>query len=86
MPRTLKTVQPYFDDVWHGRKKIEVRKNDRDFQVGQQWILKEYDPESNTYSGREMGIKITYILDSPEYCKDGFVIFSFVNYPVDWQK
>ncbi|WP_156809739.1 DUF3850 domain-containing protein [Riemerella columbina] len=28
----LKLKQPYFDDVFYGRKNFEVRKNDRNFK------------------------------------------------------
>ena len=34
MQHELKTVQPFFDDVLTGKKKFEVRKNDRCFDAG----------------------------------------------------
>lgn len=37
----LKTLNPYFDDVFHRRKDFEVRKNDRNFQVGDRVQLLE---------------------------------------------
>lgn len=70
----LKTVNPYFQHMWDRRKSFEVRKNDRNFKVGDKLLLREYEPESDTYSDREIEIKINYILDDPDYCKEGYVI------------
>lgn len=47
----LKTIQPFFNDVAFGSKRFEVRKNDRDFKVGDFLVLQEYDPEADTYIG-----------------------------------
>ena len=33
----LKTINPYFQDVWDNKKTFEIRLNDRDFKVGG-WI------------------------------------------------
>lgn len=69
----LKIMPIYFQDVIEGRKKFEVRRNDRDFKVGDIVILKEF--EYGKYTGRTHTTRITYILDDAEYCKDGYVIF-----------
>lgn len=69
----LKIVDPYFTDVFNGVKTFEVRKNDRDFEVGDivRLILVEAGKITPFYIERE----ITYILDNPDYCKEGYVIF-----------
>jgi len=41
----LKCHPIYFERIVSGQKKFEVRKNDRNFQVGDTLLLKEYDPE-----------------------------------------
>ena len=74
MQHELKTVQPFFDDVLTGKKKFEVRKNDRNFKVNDELLLREYIPETNSYTGRELQMVITYILNNADYCKDGYVI------------
>jgi len=66
----LKTIQPYFDDVWCDRKTFEIRKNDRDFQINDLLVLKEY----NGMMLRNIVAKIIYILDDVNYVKEGFVI------------
>lgn len=75
----LKTVQPYFNDVACGFKKFEVRKNDRDFEVGDMVILKLYNKENESFDIDDQYIIliINYILDSEFYCKEGFIIFGF---------
>lgn len=42
----LKLKQPYFDDVFYGRKDFEVRKNDRNFKIGDKVKLIEFPFES----------------------------------------
>jgi Domain of unknown function (DUF3850) len=70
----LKTLRPYFQDVYSGVKKFEVRFNDRDFQVNDLLGLEEFDGATQTYTGRYIIRRITYILNDPIFVKDGFVI------------
>ncbi len=58
----LKTWPDYFFRVFAGQKKFEVRKNDRDFQIGDTLLLKEYDPVKDEYTGREALREVSYIL------------------------
>ena len=69
----LKIMPKYFDAVTSGEKTFEVRKKDRDFKVGDCVILSEFDGKE--FTGRGCVREITYILDDPEYCKDGYVVF-----------
>jgi hypothetical protein len=58
----LKTWPEYFEAVRCGVKGFEVRKNDRDFQVGDFLSLREYDPRSGRYTGRTLERRISYIM------------------------
>lgn len=58
----LKTWPEFFADLLAGRKPFELRKNDRDFQVGDDLYLHEYDPATNSYSGRVLVRRVDYIL------------------------
>lgn len=53
-----------FEAVLDGSKRYEVRKADRPFLVGDDIILKEYIPEWNSYTGREIFGRITYITEA----------------------
>ena len=46
----LKIYKKYFNAILDGRKKFEIRRNDRGFQVGDNVILREWD--NIKYSGR----------------------------------
>lgn len=71
----LKILPEYYISVIGGIKNFEIRKNDRDFKVGDTVILHEFDGEK--YSGANITIKIKYVLKNcPEYgLKDGYCIF-----------
>lgn len=71
----LKISPKYFDDVKNNIKRFEIRKDDRDFQVGDLVTLKEFD--KGRYTGKIIeNIPITYILrNASEYgLKDGYCI------------
>jgi hypothetical protein len=57
----LKIHPTYFQEVINGNKTFEIRKNDRDYSVGDVLFLNEYDPDKKIYTGRRTRVKITYI-------------------------
>jgi|GEM_PF-2364859 len=67
---SLKIVPAYFDDVASGKKKFEIRKNDRDFLVGDLLNLREWNPEAERYTGRELTAKVTYKINGGQYGLD----------------
>ena len=73
----LKILPKYFEAVVAGVKRFELRKNDRNFKVGEQIILREWDGEQ--FTGRNVIYTILYVLkDCPEYgLKDGYCIIGF---------
>jgi cell division protein FtsB len=58
----LKTWPEYFDAILDGRKTFEYRRNDRSFRVGDTLLLREWEPSTQQYLGREGRWKITYLL------------------------
>lgn len=50
-----------------------MRKNDRDYKVGDIIAINEYDLQKG-YSGNHAIFVITYILDDPITCKLGYVV------------
>ena len=74
-PATLQEVKilpRFFEDVRRGIKNFEVRYNDRNYQVGQRLLLREYD--DGAYTGRTLEREICYVLDDTTFCKEGFVV------------
>lgn len=70
----LKIDPEYYRAIEKDLKHFEVRKKDRDYHVGDILHLLEYAGEK--YTGREILAGVTYILDNPDYCKEGFVVMS----------
>lgn len=60
MIHQLKIEPQFFDDVVSGKKTFEIRKNDRDFKVGDFLALDEY--ADNKFSGRCCLVEALYIL------------------------
>lgn len=68
----LKILPEYFKAQEDGIKNFEIRKNDRDYKVGDWIYLKEYDPQTKMYTGRYIFAEITYITDYMQ--KSGYVV------------
>ncbi len=73
----LKLSPIYYDDSASGIKTFEIRKNDRNFKVGDILELREYvwsnAEKRGAYTGAVHWKIITYILDDEEYLHEGFV-------------
>lgn len=59
MIHELKIQPRYYHDLVFGNKNFEIRKNDRDYEVGDKLILAEFS--ENKFTGRVTKAKITYI-------------------------
>lgn len=73
----LKILPEYFQAVWDGNKNFELRKNDRDYKVGDYLVLREF--KEGRYTGSFIKVVVTFILqDCPEYGLDkDYCILSF---------
>ena len=69
----LKTRPNFFEAVVSGKKTFEIRRNDRNFKVGDRILLKEYSNETG-YTGKSAVFDITYIMTDKEYVKKGFAV------------
>ena len=58
----LKCWPEFYDDVESGRKPFEMRKCDRNYGVCHILHIKEWNPNSQSYTGRECRKAVTYIL------------------------
>ncbi|MBR0299967.1 MAG: DUF3850 domain-containing protein [Bacteroidales bacterium] len=74
MTHELKIRPEYFEAIVKGDKTFEVRYNDRNYQLHDILVLQEHNGEN--YTGRIIKEEVTYLLDNPGYCKDGYVIMA----------
>ena len=86
----LKTVQPHFSNVkYHNGKvenyfkKFEIRKNDRNYQVGDLLLLLEYDSIKQEYTGDGYFTEINYILSDSQYLQPGFIVLGLAPMVID---
>jgi hypothetical protein len=78
----LKTWTPYFKDIKSGVKQFEVRRNDRDYQVGDTLILDDFNPITERHSGAWIPKLIIYKFDDIRFVKEGFVILGMEDIKV----
>jgi hypothetical protein len=78
----LKTWPEYFQEVDNGNKTFELRKNDRDYKVGNILILREWCPKKGEYTGRTINRGIKYVLKDDEQSglKEWYVILGLGNH------
>lgn len=82
MTHALKTWPRYFEAIVKGDKTFEVRKADRDFKVGETLLLQEFEPADNKYTGEQIEMQITYILEGGNFgIKKGYVVMGVKEKP-----
>ena len=81
MVHELKTWSQYFGAIAVGVKRFEVRKNDRNFQLGDTLRLMEFDPISRSYTGRWLERDVTFVLPGGQFgiCDD-YCVMSLSDY------
>ena len=79
-PRPSKTHEvkcwpEFFRAVESGEKLFELRKNDRDYRVGDYIYQREWRPKSKRYTGRAHSSRIVYAVYGPTWgLKRGYCI------------
>ena len=84
-PHELRTWPAAYQLMVTGAKTLEYRKDDREggFQTGDSLRLREYDPQTEAYSGREMTVLVTDVQRGPDWgIPVGYAVMS-VKSPVD---
>lgn len=56
----------YFDKIQDGTKTFELRLADWECQPGDILLLREWDPNTKEYTGREVEKEVTYVLKTKE--------------------
>lgn len=79
----LKCHPHFFAAIVEGKKTFEIRRNDRRYQVGDTFTLREYDP-SFGYTRKESGpFEIAYLMTDEDFpaILPGFVIMGLGGLP-----
>lgn len=81
----VKCWPKFYDHIESGEKTFEVRKNDRDYKIGDLLVIREWvEPENEhptlakgpRYTGKMLSSVITYILTSKDFqgIKKGYAV------------
>lgn len=76
----LKVREQYIDDIKNGRKRFTIRRNDKDYKIGQIYTLRIVRMVGNveTYlTDYSTKIRITYILDDFEGLATGYIAMGY---------
>jgi hypothetical protein len=65
---TVKSWPQFFKPILEGSRTHELRKNDRGYEIGDRLELREFMPETQTYSGRRCIVEVTSITSIQEPC------------------
>lgn len=64
----LKCQPGHFGDLRSGLKTFEVRKGtDRIYQYYDELLLQEWDPKTESYTGRELLMRVTYVMNGKPF-------------------
>lgn len=74
MTHELKLHPKYYKDVELVLKKVEIRKNDRNYQERDILILNEYDPVTEKYTGNQVKRKVDYVLKDVAGLEPDYVV------------
>lgn len=79
----VKILTEFYNRVITEQKTFEIRKNDRDYQVGDFLLLKEYDPVEREYIEHSQPITAEIIYMSAFEQKDCYVVLGIKVRPED---
>lgn len=82
--KVLKILPEFFEEVEKGNKRAELRLNDRDFKVGDIYSLSEWDGKK--FTGREITIRITHILQDYKGLEGNYCMLSFATKAEECEK
>lgn len=74
----LKTWPKYFNEILWGWKTFEVRKNDRGFKQNDYLVLKEWDPETEEFTGRVLVRQVGSIIEGEWDIPSGMCVMALL--------
>ena len=76
----LKIWPQYYELVKSDIKPWEIRKNDRNYQIGDIIRFKEFDPKTNQYTGRNFVRRIMFLFKQDGFgLQKGYCIFNVIK-------
>ena len=63
----LKSQPKPYQDVLDGMKRFEWRRNDRDFRKGDRLVLREWNQNTEAYTGRALEVRVVFIQPGGEF-------------------
>jgi hypothetical protein len=79
MKHELKCWPEYFTEIQKRSKTFEIRRNDREFALGDTLILKEWIPDKQCFSGKFVERKVTYVFPEGHFGLDKkYIIMSII--------
>lgn len=79
----LKIWPDEFQAADRGQKPWELRVNDRNYQVGDNLLLREWDPSTNQFTGSEIEGRVTFLLQGGKFGLPETHCIMTVNYDLD---
>ncbi len=76
MEHELKTYPEHYAAIEGGRKSVELRLNDRPYQVGDALYLREFEPIGAHYTGCALRVRVTHILSGGVWLSPGYIAMS----------
>jgi hypothetical protein len=73
----LKCQKQFLQRISIGQKSFEIRKNDRDYQVGDELHLYQYDPDSSVqwyFSDTGFAVKVKVVYFTTAYQQAGYCV------------
>lgn len=77
MIHELKILKEHYENVVSGKKGFELRRNDRNYKVGDYLALNEWDAEKEEYTHKTALFEIVSVLNSedfPDGINPGYVV------------
>ena len=72
----LKILPTYYHETVTGKKKSQLRKNDRDYRIGDTLCLHEWDEELQIFTGPQANVLVTDKIEDCEGLMPGYCILS----------
>ena len=63
----LKVWPEFYGPLERGEKTFELRQDDRGFRAGDVLILREFLPSMQSYTGRSLRRRVTYLMSGPAF-------------------